>query len=91
MNEKTQWNDLSVLDRRIVMMVAEGHSNESIASFVNRKEKTVRGRLTAIYRALGIESGDAYSQRVVLTNFYHQLTGTNFERKDVQVRKELTR
>lgn len=55
---------LSEQERRVLTLLAEGHSNEAIAQQVHVSERTVESHVAAIFRALGLAPDAATNRRV---------------------------
>jgi len=55
---------LSEQERRVLTLLAEGHSNEAIAQQVHVSERTVESHVAAIFRSLGLAPGAATNRRV---------------------------
>lgn len=56
---------LSERERDVLALLAEGHSNEAIAQLRHLSERTVESHVTAIFRALELESTTAVNRRVL--------------------------
>ncbi|MGV8848534.1 MAG: response regulator transcription factor [Propionibacteriaceae bacterium] len=55
---------LSEQERRVLALLAEGHSNEAIAQRVHVSERTVESHVAAIFRSLGLAPDAAMNRRV---------------------------
>lgn len=55
---------LSERERDVLALLAEGHSNESIARIRNLSERTVESHVASIFRALDLEATTAVNRRV---------------------------
>lgn len=55
---------LSDQERRILALIAEGHSNEAIANQVAVSERTVESHVASIFRNLGLTAGPGVNRRV---------------------------
>lgn len=58
---------LSSQERRVLALLAEGHSNEAIAQQVCVSERTVESHVAAIFRSLGLAPAPAVNRRVQAT------------------------
>lgn len=57
-------NRLSEQERRVLALLAEGHSNEAIAQRVHVSERTVESHVASIFRSLGLAPDAAMNRRV---------------------------
>lgn len=55
---------LSEQERRVLALLAEGHSNEAISQRVHVSERTVESHVAAIFRSLGLAPDGAMNRRV---------------------------
>ncbi len=55
---------LSDQERRVLGLIAEGHSNEAIADRIGVSERTVESHVAAIFRCLGLPANHGVNRRV---------------------------
>jgi len=55
---------LSDQERRVLALVAEGHSNEGIADHIGVSERTVESHVASIFRVLGLPASPGVNRRV---------------------------
>lgn len=58
---------LSDQERRVLALLAQGHSNEAIALQIHVSERTVESHVAAIFRSLGLAPDTAVNRRVQAT------------------------
>lgn len=58
---------LSEQERRVLALLAQGHSNESIAQQIHVSERTVESHVAAIFRSLDLAPDTAVNRRVQAT------------------------
>ena len=76
-NKSTEMPELTDVQIETMRLIAQGLSNASIAKTRNISEKSVEQAISRLAAILNISNSKETNQRVMITNYYHKMTGTN--------------
>lgn len=74
--------DMSDLQIEIIRLISEGKSNGEIARLVIMEEASVEKAIARIIKKLGVKADRTQNQRVMLAQYYFQLTKTSHVNRD---------
>ena len=76
-NKSTEMPELTDVQIETMRLIAQGLSNASIAKTRNISEKSVEQAISRLAAILNFSNSKETNQRVMITNYYHKMTGTN--------------
>ena len=76
-NKSTEMPELTDVQIETMRLIAQGLSNASIAKTRNISEKSVEQAISRLAVILNFSNSKETNQRVMITNYYHKMTGTN--------------
>ena len=76
-NKSTEMPELTDVQIETMRLIAQGLSNVSIAKKRNISEKSVEQAISRLAAILNFSNSKETNQRVMITNYYHKMTGTN--------------
>ncbi len=76
-NGTTGQVSLTEADRSLLSLIAQGYSNAAIAADLSVSERTIEGRVGALYRQLGIVTADQsrHPRALAVLRFIEQFSG----------------
>ena len=75
--KSTEMPELTDVQIETMRLIAQGLSNASIAKTRNISEKSVEQAISRLAVILNFSNSKETNQRVMITNYYHKMTGTN--------------
>ena len=75
--KSTEMPELTDVQIETMRLIAQGLSNASIAKTRNISEKSVEQAISRLAAILNFSNSKETNQRVMITNYYHKMTGTN--------------
>ena len=75
--KSTEMPELTDVQIETMRLIAQGLSNASIAKTRNISEKSVEQAISRLAAILNFSNSKGTNQRVMITNYYHKMTGTN--------------
>ena len=76
-NKSTEMPELTDVQIETMRLIAQGLSNASIAKHRKISEKSVEQAISRLAAILNFTNSKETNQRVLITNYYHKMTGTN--------------
>jgi len=76
-NKSTEMPELTDVQIETMRLVAQGLSNASIAKHRKISEKSVEQAISRLAAILNFTNSKETNQRVLITNYFHKMTGTN--------------
>jgi DNA-binding NarL/FixJ family response regulator len=76
-NKSTEMPELTDVQIETMRLIAQGLSNASIAKHRKISEKSVEQAISRLAAILNFTNSKETNQRVLITNYFHKMTGTN--------------
>jgi len=76
-NKSTEMPELTDVQIETMRLIAQGLSNASIAKHRKISEKSVEQAISRLAAILNFTNSKETNRRVLITNYYHKMTGTN--------------